>query len=444
MVFKDFRLAIVIRGILLIGASILGTLFYLETNWWALGLCGVVIIIVLINTVYFYNTINRKLTFFFESIRNEDSTLHFPEHVRSGSLKNLHHSLNNINEVLSTIRTRSEHKEWFYKELMRHSSTGLMAVDSKGYIEIINKTALQLFNVKLLVHIDRLKQLNKELADTIDQLEPNQSKTVRTVIDDELHMILVRMVELKFQEEEYFIYSLYDIRAELEENELDSWQKLIRIMTHEIMNSITPISSISDTLSGYFKKGSGISESQLTNISDGLEVIHERSKGLTHFVDNYRRLSRLPKPEFHEIVIESWIERLLKLAEQKISMAGVKMEVINQAKTQAFLGDQKLLTQVALNLIYNSIDALDANKPKARILKIKVIERESNLCFQFIDNGPGIPLENIDQIFIPFFTTKEEGSGIGLSLSRQIMRLHKGGLNVRSNPGQETVFEMVV
>lgn len=444
MVFKDFRSAIVLRGIILIVTSVAGTLFYVKGNWWALGFCGVVLTIVLLNTLYFYNAINRKLTLFFESIRNEDSSLHFPEQVKSGSLKNLHRSLNNINEVLSTIKTHSEHKEWFFRELMRHSSTGLIAVDSKGYVEIVNKTALQLFGAKLIVHIDRLKQLNKELWDTFQVLEPNQSKTIRTVVRNELHVVMVKMVKLKFQEEEFLIYSLNDIKSELEENELDSWQKLIRIMTHEIMNSITPISSISETLSGYFKKGEKITENQLTNLADGLEVINERSKGLTHFVENYRRLSRVPKPEFREIVIGDWLESLTKLAAQRVNTARVQMDVINQNRVKTFLGDQKLLTQVALNLIYNAIDSLSQITNEERSLKIKVVEKENKIRIQFIDNGPGIPIEQIDQVFIPFFTTKEDGSGIGLSLSRQIMRLHKGQLNVRSNPGVETVFEMVV
>ena len=444
MVFKDFRFAIVLRGIILIGSSVAGTLFYLQDNWWALGFCGLILTIVLFNTLYFYNAINRKLTLFFESIRNEDTTLHFPEQVKSGSLKNLHRSLNNINQVLSTIKTHSEHKEWFFKELMRHSATGLIAVDSKGYVEIVNKTALQLFGAKLIVHIDRLKQLNKELWDTFQALEPNQSKTVRTVVRNELHVVMVKMVKLKFQEEEFLIYSLNDIKSELEENELDSWQKLIRIMTHEIMNSITPISSISETLSGYFKKGEKITENQLVNLSDGLEVINERSKGLTHFVENYRRLSRVPKPEFREIAIDDWLESLLKLADQRVSAEHVQMAVFNRVSVKTFLGDQKLLTQVALNLIYNAVDSLTQVGKEDRSLKIKVIEKDNKIRFQFIDNGPGIPMEQIDQVFIPFFTTKEDGSGIGLSLSRQIMRLHKGQLNVRSNPGVETVFEMVV
>ncbi|CAM9918522.1 unnamed protein product [Chrysoparadoxa australica] len=441
MIYKYFNTALIIRTLVIVLAAIGGTISYLEANWILLAVCGLIIVILTANTIHYFNTINRKLSYFFEAVRNEDSSLHFPDYVKQPYVKNLHISLNNVNEVLSEIKIRNEHKEHFFKEFMKHSSTGLMAVDEKGYIEIINKTALRLLNAPILIHIERIKQLNQAFYDALLALGNNQSKTIKILVRNELHVVMIKMVKLKFSEKDFRIYSLSDIKTELDEKEMETWQKMIRILTHEIMNSITPISSISSTLSNYFNNGKSVNERSLENIAHGLGVIHERSKGLTHFVENYRKLTKVPKPVFAKIVIDDWLNAVRILFEERESKDQISLIIKNRYPKKSFLGDQKLLTQVVINLLNNSADALINTKEKK--LTIDVSESpKGSFNIKFIDNGPGITPENLEQIFMPFFTTKENGSGIGLSLSRQIMKLHKGELMARSTPGKETVFEM--
>jgi len=443
MVYKNFNYTIVSKALLLVLLSIGGVYFYLHANWGLLIVCAFFILITIYNLVDYFNSINRKLSFFFDSIRNEDSSLHFPENVKSGSLKNLNKSLNHLNGIISNIKIKNEHKERFFLEFMKHSTTGLMAIDEKGYIEIVNDAAMKLFNTRILVHIERLKQVNFELYDAITSLRNNQSKTIKVLVDDELHIVLIKMVKLKFGDREFNIYSLGDIKTELDEKEMETWQKLIRILTHEIMNSIAPISSISDTMLNYFKKDKKVSARELDNMKHGLDVINERSKGLMHFVENYRKLTKLPKPVFKPIAVAEWLESVRVLFEERASKDGVLLDIQNDYKGKSFLGDQKLLTQVVINLMNNAADALVQNSVKKVDIQITGSEQES-MSMKFTDNGPGISQEDLDQIFMPFFTTKENGSGIGLSLSRQIMKLHRGQLSARSVPGKETVFEMKI
>ncbi len=443
MVYKNFNIALFTRVFFLISFTVGATFLFISAEWTLFALCMLFLTLTIYNIIDYFNSVNRKLAFLFDSIRNEDSTLHFPERVRAKTTKKLHQSLNHLNEVISKIKIRNEHKERFFLEFMRHSTTGLMAVDEKGYVEIVNDAALKLFNTGILVHLKRLKQVNKELYEVIKSLKPNQSKTLKLSVKDELHIVLIKMVKLKFGEMNFNIYSLSDIKTELEEKEMETWQKLIRILTHEIMNSIAPISSISDTMMKYFHNGKKLSVKEMDNIEHGLDVINDRSKGLIHFVDSYRTLTKIPKPVFKLIDVNTWLDSILLLFQDRAENDQIEIEVKNEYKRETFLGDQKLLTQVVLNLLNNAADAIREVENKKIIIHITTTE-SGNISLKFIDNGPGISPENLDQVFIPFFTTKENGSGIGLSLSRQIVNLHKGQLLVHSQPGKETVFEMRV
>ncbi len=438
---KYLNIAILSRVFFLLVFAVGATLFFIQNRWVLFVLCIVVIIIVTVNIIQYFNSINRKLTFFFDAVRNEDSTLHFPENVYAKSLQGLNKSFNKVNDLISDIKIKHEHRERLFVEFMKYSTSGLMAVDEKGYIEIVNDAALKLLNTRFIVNIQRLKQINENFYDAITLLGSNQSKTIKILINDEFHFVLIRMVELKFSNKIYKLYSLSDIKTELDEKEMETWQKLIRILTHEIMNSIAPISSISDTMLKYFNQGNAITSREMKNINQGLDVINERSKGLMHFVDNYRKLTKIPKPVFAIIVIKDWIESVALLFKERAEKDGIDVDIQNDFDGSSFLGDQKILTQVVINLLNNAADALSQISNKKLCILISGAEKE-NISIKFIDNGPGISHENLDQIFMPFFTTKENGSGIGLSLSRQIMKLHGGQLIARSVPGKETVFEM--
>jgi two-component system, NtrC family, nitrogen regulation sensor histidine kinase NtrY len=226
---------------------------------------------------------------------------------------------------------------------------------------------------------------------------------------------------------------------------LDSWQKLIRVMTHEIMNSIAPITSLSNTLTKIFvKEGNPLPVSQITekhieNIVQGLDVIEQTGKGLIHFVEDYRKLTKIPKPVFKPINITNWLSAIEVLMKNRFEEEQIKFRIITKESICELIGDEKLLSQVLINLLNNAVEALKTVQTKK--ITVTVTEGvQERLKISITDNGIGIDPNELEKVFIPFYTTRENGSGIGLSLSRQIMRLHRGSISAFSIPGEKTTF----
>jgi signal transduction histidine kinase len=235
----------------------------------------------------------------------------------------------------------------------------------------------------------------------------------------------------------------------LDEQELESWQKLIRVLTHEIMNSTGPITSCIDTIleflidedSGEIKKTENITQSTVQDILQGISIIKERSLGLSEFVQNFRSLTILPKIFPTKFLVEDLFNHIPFLFAEEIHSKGIEMNINVLPKKLELTADSKLIEQVIINLIHNSIDAV-ANKEKKQICLKSFINSNNRIVCQVIDNGKGIPEDLIDTIFVPFFTTKAKGSGIGLTLSREIMKLHGGSIKAFSEPGKETIFTL--
>lgn len=445
MIYKSFNFPILFRLAIFAGLSAaLGISLFLK-HWIYIPFFSVLLLATVWNIVYYMNSINRKISFFFDSVSNDDTTLHYSENTWNKSMKNLHRSMNSLNNRISEIKIKSEHNERLYLEMMKYSATGLIAVDNDGYIEIINNSALTLLDMNHISHIELLKQKNKELYDQMMRVKPGQTLTIKFLFGTDLKLFSLKVSNLKFGEKKYRLYSLHDIKTELEENELDSWQKLIRVMTHEIMNSIGPITSLSNILNGiYLKDGKplplkDITEKHVQNTIHGLDVIEQTGKGLMHFVEDYRKLTKIPKPIFKPIDIANWINSVELLMKPKFDEENIDFKIHHKSAKKELIGDEKLLTQVFLNLLNNAIDAL--KKTTNKKINIHVNEgTHGKLRLSVTDNGCGIPPEELEKIFIPFYTTKENGSGIGLSLSRQIMRVHKGSISAISQPGVQTTI----
>jgi nitrogen fixation/metabolism regulation signal transduction histidine kinase len=443
MIYRSFNLAIVIRLIIFGGFVVGFSISVYNHNWLTIPVFALGLIISVWNFVYFLNAINRKITFFFDSVGNDDTTLHYSENVRSKSLRDLHQSMNGLNNRISEIKIKNEHNEQFYLEMLKYSASGIMAVDADGYIEMINNSALGYIDMAHISHLSLLEQKKPELYDQMLKVRPGQTKTIKLLYGTDLRLLSLKVSSLKFGDKQYKLFTLNDIKAELEENELDSWQKLIRVMTHEIMNSIGPITSLSNILNGiYLKEGQPIplrdvTEKHIQNTIHGLEVIEQTSRGLMHFVEDYRKLTKIPKPVFKPINIVGWLGDVELLMRNTFQEEQIEFKLVHREFNKEIIGDEKLLTQVLINLLNNSVDAL--KKAQHRSIKLLISEGQTGkLKISVVDNGAGIAAEEIEKIFIPFYTTKENGSGIGLSLSRQIMRLHKGSISAFSQPGENT------
>lgn len=447
MNFNTFNLWYAIR--LLVFATITSgaTLAFLYNRWVFFSFGLMLLFFSILEFIHYANSLNRKIAFFFDAVKNDDTTLHFPENRNNKSLQTLHHSLNDLNHRISEIKIKSENRERFFQEMMKYSASGILAVDEKESVEIINNSALQLIGMLQISHMSLLRQKNEALYDTLKNIKPSQTTTLKILAGDDLKLISIKVAVLNFGNKQYRIYSLYDIKAEIEENELDSWQKLIRVITHEIMNSIAPITSLSTTLKKFLtREGKAvepqhITDKEIANTLHGLEVIEKTSKDLMHFVEDYRRLTKVPKPVFATIVIEDWLNRIIALNTPRLEQENIELKLVNKNKQCTLTGDEKLLTQVLINLLTNAMDALKNAENKRIIIKV-TNPIQGNTKISISDNGAGIAPEEIEKIFIPFYTTKEHGSGIGLSLSRQIMRAHKGSISAISVPTKSTTFTL--
>ena len=296
-----------------------------------------------------------------------------------------------------------------------------------------------------LKNINDLEAISPELLERIGSLKPGERDLVRVTIDNNLVQLSLLMTILMMRNRKITLVSFQNISAELNEKEMQAWQNLIRVFTHEIKNSLTPISSLAGTIETLLLPVSSRLKEQdierMADISEALMTIKSRSEGLHEFINAYRDLTNLPQPVFESFKVTSMFERVGQLVKDQIQSGGVNycVEISNQ--TLSVTADSQMIEQVLINLILNSIQALDGcEKPKLTVCGF--VDDQNRVTITVEDNGPGIANTAIDKIFVPFFTTKKNGSGIGLSLSRQIMRLHKGELTVSSEPDKSTILTM--
>ena len=393
---------------------------------------------------------NRKLSTFFDAIRNDDTSLVFPEKVGDASMRQLHASLNKLNQQIGNIKLQSERNELFYRELIEQSTTGLLSFDEAGYIDVINSAAKRYLGVVHLANLKLLAQKTPNLYQTISQLQVGERVTVKVLVGSQLESLAIQSADMQFGNQCHRLLSIQNIRHELEEMEIDSWQKLIRVMTHEIMNSIAPITSLSQTLLAFYRKQQRtIDPAQLTHaiISDtieGLTVIEERGKGLIHFVENYRKLAKVPQPTFGTLDLRNWMQGFTLLFKPTLQNHNIQFQVSLSTKLSTIQTDEKLLNLILINLMTNAIEAV-CEKPEGEERKIRLSVHNTlaqTVVIELSDNGSGIDETLMDKIFVPFFTTKEGGNGIGLSLSRQIASKLNMKLSVRSQLGQGCVFQL--
>jgi two-component system, NtrC family, nitrogen regulation sensor histidine kinase NtrY len=398
------------------------------------------------NIIYNINQSNRQIAFFFEAIRNEDSALKFPTQIKQRSLRNLYQRLNELNETISEIKLKNEYLEKYYQTFIQHASIGLIALNQDHDVDLMNETAFEYAGIPSFVPLHLVPLKNPDLYKVLKSVTPGETVSFKRFTGDSSINLLIRAREIRYGGKRSTIISLQDIRHELDEKELDTWQKLIRILTHEIMNSIAPIVSLTGTMRKIFISGkqsgdnNSYDEETIENLVQGLDTIEERGNGLINFVNSYRKLTRIPRPEFESIDTKTWLEQIRLLMAGSFKQHQIVLDLSIDPMLKSFTGDEKLLTQVMINILNNAREALSTKEGVRKISIDASLTKQQTPLIQITNNGGAIPEDVIEKIFIPFFTTKEEGSGIGLSLSRQILRLHKGSLHVETQPGETSFF----
>lgn len=450
-IFKNFRIQILLR-ILFICLTFLLFFFLLQnTKLYATFLIiGVLVFYQIYSLFRFVEKSNRDLSRFFEALRHADYSQSFSNGNLGPSFRELNQALNGIIKDFQRYRTKTEEHYRYLQTVVQHVGIGLIVFRSDGSVDLTNNAAKRLLNFSNLKNIISLKSFAPQLVDTLFQMKPGEKALLKIEDSIDYPHLALYATGFRMRGEQYKLVSLSNIRSELEETEMEAWQKMIRILTHEIMNSITPISSLASTLTTMINSSqssfSQLSESilereNIEDIKSALKTIHKRSKGLLNFVGAYRNLTLIPKPQFKIFSIQELFSRIEKLLELRFKTEGILFHSLVEPKSLELTADPELIEQVILNLLINSIDGVkDTDKPEIKL--IAGMGDRGRTWIKVWDNGRGIMKEALEKIFIPFFTTKKNGSGIGLSLARQIMRIHKGSISAESIPKSETTFTL--
>ena len=438
LIFKNFTFNILIRVLLFSGAIVLFIYLLMYTELYAtLVVVFVFAVFIFYSLIHYVSSTNRQLSRFLLSVRHSDFSQTFVNTTVGSSFEDLNKSFNEVIQKFLSTRSEKEENYRFLQTVMQHVGVGLISFNVQGKIEFVNNAAKKLFNITHLTNISTLNNINDGLAEKFLNLGSGEKATIKIVTENDITQLIVYATEFKQRDQKYTLVSLQNIETELEEKEMEAWQRLIRVLTHEIMNSITPISSLAGTVTTILSNNNKFDEEVVEDIKEAISTIKKRSEGLIHFVDNYRTLTKVPKPDFKIFQIKELFRNIEKLMRQQMKEKGIKFSLNVDPETLELTADSEQIEQVIINLMVNSTFALDGKENPAISLTANLDEK-GNVLIKVIDNGPGIPEEAIDKIFIPFFSTKKSGSGVGLSLSRQIMRSHGGNIRVNSKPGETT------
>ena len=447
MASRNFYLLLIFR-VLLITLSALGV----AISWMKdrIAVACVLLIIIIIQTwylIYFINRTNRKIAYFFDAIRNEDFTLRFPENVTIQSFKELNQSLNRVNELIQAVHKQLQSREQFYRQILSQANIGIMTYNEKGHILYSNPTLERLLNYRPLNHLRQLAMIDEDLYNQLAAHKPVDNFIINLTNEREKYQLVLKSTPMLLDGQAVIVVTIQDIQKQLDEKETDSWLRLIRVLTHEILNTITPITSLSESLlSHYHGNEEEVSTPEMDqrrrdSTIKGLQVIREQGIDLMEFVQSYRSILNLPPPDRTLVNVQNLLDRVLVVMNQHILDSRLRIEVSVIPTDMELFVDERQISQVLVNMMKNAIHALSDQENGLISIRAWVLDDGSKLI-ELADNGPGIPPELLDQVFVPFFTTKESGTGVGLSLSRQIVHLNGGTMNVESVPGVQTVFVM--
>jgi len=448
MVFKQFRFNIILR-VLLLTATCLALFITLSSTYTFTPILVVGLVIYQAwSMIKYVDRTNRELASFLESIRYSEFTRSFQITDSGTSFDELNSAFNDVIKDFQQVRSEREEHFHYLQSIVQNVDVSILAYQRDGTVEMINPAAKKLFQVNTLRDINKLRSLSEQLANTLLAMNPGENKLVKVQDEEDILQLAIYATEFKVKEKVIMLTTIKNIQSVLEEQETAVWQKLIRVLTHEIMNSITPISSLSSTIENMVKpyttgekSAPEIDLETLNEIKGALQTINKRSTGLMNFVETYRSLTKIPTPNFEIVAMKDVIQNVHTLMKKEVEEKNISISSTMEPDVIELHIDEKLIEQVLINLVKNSVQALDGCA-KGTILIRGYYNKRGRPSIQVSDNGQGILKEVIDKIFIPFFTTKRSGSGIGLSLSRQILRLHGGSITAQSVPNKETTFTM--
>lgn len=436
---KNFNLNTTIRILLISATSVIVAFLFSSLYYFSAVFTSLLFVLQIVLLLRYIGKTNTYIKQFLENIRYNDFNDNFRVEGMGSSFDELGKTFDSVIKDFQNIRSEKEEQYQILQNLIHHVNAGLIVYKENGEIILHNTMFQEFFNLVGVENINQHTKYHPEIPEIIQKLKSQNKILFKRVVDDDILQLAIYRTEFSLKEQNLTLLTVHDIQMELDENEMEAWQKLIRVLTHEIMNSITPISSLSSTIKGMMKS----KESILDHHDDlllAIQSIERRSKGLIDFVDKYRSLTKIPKPDFKIINLKLFIEHCIRLISEECTDKNIDTEITIEDASLEIVADENQMEQVIINLLKNACQAVDAiDHPKITIKAF--VNNHGQTEVQIIDNGLGILPEVMDKIFIPFYTTKKDGSGIGLSICRQIMRLHGGSIFVNSEPGK-TLFSL--
>ena len=439
MSYKNFGIQTILR-LLLITAGLFALLYYsyIELNYIRIFFIIVFLIIVLLELFSYLNRANKDTSNFLQAIIHNDFTIKYSSESRGKSYRELYDTFNLVNQKFLEVSQKEATEYQYLNELVQQLKIGILSIDTKDRISLANDSIKSLLNKQELINLESVRRTSEMLYDTIKRLKNGESDVIKVTMSGKVFQLSINVSEFKLRNDNFKLVSVQDIRGELDENEMLAWQKLIRVLTHEIMNSVAPITSLSGTLNQIVasskRSGQNMSDHELDTLCDGLDAIENRSKGLMNFTEAYRSLTRIPLPNLKPVDGQLYFQRIISLFTPTLNETDISFAHHLPSGDFTLEIDPDLMEQAIINLLKNAKEAIVQSKTKNGKITLNVtFNNQSQYTFSITDNGGGISEEVADKIFIPFYTTKDSGSGVGLSLVKQITQLHKGQIELNTD-----------
>jgi nitrogen fixation/metabolism regulation signal transduction histidine kinase len=447
MVFNRYMIRISIRLVLIFLAMLaLALIIREQTRLFSVLSVSLILLLLILELFRTISRTNHIVESLLESIRFGDYNRKIQEKAADLGFKSLADSAQEIIRAIASARIEKETQYQYLQMILEHIHTAVLTLDEDNRPELINPLALNMLGMYNTVNPgwQEIEKASPPFAGLITSLGASGRKMIRLSNTPTGKKLLVLVNTVKIRDRPVRIITFQDIEPEIEQKEMESWQTISHIMAHEIMNSLTPLASLTETgimlleKNGRPRAQESISQQTIDNLYTALKTISDRNRALTQFIGNYRQLSRLPLPDKKKVSVSKILAEVVELYEPQFRKKETRISINPGPKKNKILADEAQVKQVLINLIKNAMEAQDSSTDPALGISVKRIL--NRIAIEISDHGPGIPDEVLEKIFVPFYSTKPEGSGIGLSLSRQIIKNHGGQISVRSELGKGTTF----
>jgi len=396
--------------------------------------------------IRYVNTTNHHLLMFLQSFHFDDSSIIFNKRKKL-PFKEIYQEFNRIIERFRDLKIEKEIEHLYFENVVKHVETGLIAWDDRGKVHLLNQAAKKILQIPHVAYLQGFRSVQEDFPLRLENIAPGDQEVFKFFKGNETKNLYIRASEFNIRNDKIKLVSVQNIQPELEERESEAWQRLIKVLTHEIVNSVGPIKLLSSSLvktlalNGMAKKPDEISEEEIENAVAGIQAIYNRSQGLSKFVDDYKTVTDIPIPEMKRIEVSGLIGDVVALLKKTEVIKDIKVKIEIDPPELSMRMDRKMVEQILINVLKNAAHALvDHSSP---VIILRSYEEQGRNVIEVEDNGTGIPFNTLDYVFMPFFTTKKEGSGIGLTLSRQLMKAQKGRIKIISREGEGTVVTLI-